>query len=197
MKSNKVFSNEFNTNNFENVNPIDLLKIGISSIQLFVQENFIGPLNNANEQFKELSINKILTENDGRKMLEIDGEEINVNVKNCQLLVLSKIIFEYLLKIDYQPIIVQWWYLRYLYIHQQCLDELTNYLYSEYFKYSNIILTEHFNELETINLKVLLMLELIQGYLSYRRIWKAEEYVNSLKKLLSSDVHVEGKLLFK
>lgn len=126
------------------------------------------------------------------EILSVDGEEINVNVTNPELLVLSKVVFEHLLTLHGEhTILVKWWYMRFLYVHQQIIDEATNTLYSTFLQLSDELLSY---TMENNTLKTMLLLEIVQGFLAYKRIWKAEKHLEMAKEVLGIKMNVKGIL---
>lgn len=169
----------------------DLLAIGIAALQAFVQDNFLGPKLDAC-QYAELPLYARLHSDsliDVAQLISVDGEEANVNATHPELIFIAKTILEHLLSID-TPLavdehVVQWWYLRYINIHQQLLDESTNTLYTAFLNYSEKLLNWTEADTET---KTLLHLETVQGLLAYRRAWKAKGHLNAVKELLEATV---------
>lgn len=78
-------------------------------------------------------------------------------------------------------------------IHQQILDETTNSLYTKFVDLSTILIDTK-DTIEDPKLQSLLMLEIIQGFMMFRRVVNAEETMNKLIELLGVDLHVEGVL---
>lgn len=184
------------TQALETVNHDAVLSIAISSLQAFVQENFTGPSLNA-EQYAALPFYQLLTEtvlDDISQLCSIDGEDYNVNMMRPELLILAKVLLEHLIaRNDSHPTSfeMKWWYLRYLYVHQQILDENTDSLYSRFLTTSEELLQWPV-EL-AVHTKTLLLLEVVQGFLAYKRIWKAEGHLNAVKEILGVSLEVKGK----
>lgn len=176
-----------------------VLSIAISSLQAFVQENFTGPSLNV-EQYAALPLSQLLANNstvldDISQLCSIDGEDYNVNMMRPELLIVAKMLLEHLIsRNDNHPTSfeIKWWYLRYLYVHQQILDENTDSLYSSFLKTSEELLQWPV-EL-AVDTKTLLLLEVVQGFLAYKRIWKAEKHLNVVKEILGVSFEVKGKL---
>lgn len=78
-------------------------------------------------------------------------------------------------------------------IHQKILDETTNTLYTKFVDLSTILI-ETKDTVEDPKLQSLLMLEIIQGFMMFRRVVNADEIMNKLIDLLGVDLHVEGVL---
>ena len=132
---------------------------------------------------------------DVKELLKIDGEEINVNVKNPELLYLSKIIFENLCNEakDKNDYLLIWWQMRILLIHQKILDELSSTLYSDFMNiYENILSYEELKGVE--DLTGILINEIIHGLLMFRRINKAQELIERFKKSFDTDANLNAML---
>lgn len=177
-----------------------ILSIAISSIQAFVQENFTGPSLNA-EQYAALPLYHLLTDqnstvlDDISQLCSIDGEDYNVNMTRPELLIVTKVLLEHLIARNDNHSIsfeTKWWYLRYLYVHQQILDENTDSLYSRFLATSEELL--RWPEELAVDTKTILLLEVLQGFLAYKRIWKAEKHLNAVKEILGVAIEVKGKL---
>lgn len=171
---------------FVGTDTTEVLSIAISSLQLFVQQNFIGPSN-------ELIRNDLPSSNEIRSKLQINGIDINVNVENPELLLLSIKLFKNLLKLSPASYVLQWWYLRILYIYSEVLDEPSESLYSDFGVYSEELLKGSDNlSNET---KALLVLEISQHYLSYKRVYKAKQHLEMAQNLLKTNFEVKGILI--
>lgn len=176
-------SNEDELDNLEaNVN--ELLPIAISSLQLFVQQNFIGP-------YSEFVPNDVPLSNEIRLRLQINGIDLNVNVENPELFLLSMKIIKYLMKLSPTSYILQWWYLRILYIYNEILDEPSESLYTDFGIYSEELL-KRLDDLSSCETKALLVLEIIQQYLSYKRVNKAQQHLEMVRNLLETNFEVKG-----
>lgn len=172
------------------------LAIAIAALQAFVQENFVGPkLDEC--KYSELPFYAQLHSEhafDFAQLISVDGEDVNVNVLRPELLFLAKSILEYHLNNNAEivdPHIVQWWYVRYLYVHQQLLDEPMDTLYTAFLKYTDKLLSWEAVDVES---KTLLRLEVTQGLLAYRRTWKALTHLDAAKKLLLANIEVTAFL---
>lgn len=171
-------------------NQNNLLAIGIAALQAFIQDNFLGPRLDAC-QYSELPLYAHLQAEsaiDFAQLISVDGEDINVNATHPELILIAKSIFEHLLSSEEHGIdenIVRWWHLRYIYVHQQLLDEATNTLYTNFLSNSEKLLDWTEADTET---KTLLRLEIVQGLLAYRRAWKAVAHLDTAKELLSATV---------
>lgn len=183
----KLMLNLTNDEDFDFVgtNTTEVLSIAISSLQLFVQQNFIGP-NIDGVQYDSPSSNEI------RAKLQINGIDVNVNVENAELLLLSIKIIKKLLKSSPTSYVLQWWYLRTLYIYSEVLDEPSELLYKDFLVYSEELL-QRSDCLPSSETKALLVLEISQHYLSYKRVYKAQQHLEMARNLLNTNFEVKGK----
>lgn len=182
------------TDAFNDIDETTKLSLAITCLQCFVQENFLGP--NLNDKYSTLPHCALLTDtllDQITERLNVDGEEININVTKPELLVLSKLFFEHLLALNdgQYMFLVKWWYMRYLYVHQQVIEEATNTLYTTFLKLSDELLAY---SIDNVSVKTLVILEIVQGFLAYKRIWKAEKYLEMAKQVLGVTLNVKGIL---
>lgn len=182
----KLMLNISNDEDFDllEANTTEVLSIAISSLQLFVQQNFIGP-------YKEFVVNDSPSSNEIRSMLQINGIDLNVNVENPELLLLSMKIIKNLLKSSPDSYILQWWYLRILYIYSEVLDEPSESLFRDFGIYSEELLKRS-DDLSSNETKALLVLEISQQYLSYKRVNKSGKYLEMARNLLNTSLEVKG-----
>ncbi|KAJ6647148.1 Tetratricopeptide repeat protein 27, partial [Pseudolycoriella hygida] len=171
------------------MNSIELFSIAISSLQLFVQQNFTGP----HDDFIDFILDDIDSSNDLRSELQVNGINLNVNVENPALLLLSIRIMKSLVRASPTSYVLRWWYLRVLYIYGEVLDELSESLYSEFRLYSEELLKRSDNFAST-ELKALLVLEITQQFLSYKGVYKAEEHLKIVQNLLNTKLEVKGEI---
>lgn len=177
-------------------NADELLALAINCLQAFVQDNFLGPpispdaaAFNVSDALQQAII----------RFCTADGEEINVNATKTYFLVVAKYLLEHLLgraddTDDGNSLIVRWWYLRYLYVHQQCLDEKAQTLYASLLKHSDKALLVHDLIDDDNEYKALLLLEIAQAFMGYGRVWKAEPLLDKTKAILGVSLEVKGIL---
>lgn len=182
----KLMLNLSNDEQFDHVatNPTEIFPIAISSVQLFVQQNFIGP-------YTELVPYDVPSSTEIRSKLQINGIDLNVNVANAELLLLGFKIIKNLMISSPNSYILQWWYLRILYIYNEVLDEPSDSLYKDFGIYSEELL-KRLDELSTCESKALLVLEISQQYLSYKRINKVQQHLEIVRNLLETNFEVTG-----
>ncbi|KAG4066179.1 hypothetical protein HA402_014479 [Bradysia odoriphaga] len=167
-------------------NHAELLSIAISSLQLFVQQNFIGP----NIEFVSKGLPSL---NDLRALLQVNGVELNANVEKPELLLLSMKIIKKLLKLSPTYYVLQWWYLRILYIYNEVLDEPCGILYDDFCVYSEELLKQ-LDDLPSTETRVLVLLEISQQYLAYKRVMKSEDHLTMARNVLNAKLEVTGAL---
>lgn len=168
-----------------------LFPTAIAALMSFIQENFTGP---PLEESLESLLNCQWPESIKTKsLLRVDSEELNPNVKKPELLLLSRNLLSFYHKNENSSWIIELWYIRSLIVHQKVLDDLTNTIYTEFLEASDKIMLK-LDEIKDLNLKTLLILELIQGFFVYRRVSKAERLLTKLLEILDVELVVEGSL---
>lgn len=182
----------------------ELLCLAISALQAFVQANFVGPLLNEEDAFKELPWHSVVQSVGNelfRNYLMSDGEEINRNVTHPELLAVTKFLllhFDTKMESVNDPIekfIHQHWLLRCYGVHQLVIDQFTESLYNGIQKVSDS-LVENFNNLPTLDLdsKVICLLEITAWQLHYKRIFTAKDKLQMAQQILDVTITIEGKL---
>lgn len=177
-----------------NLPPTDIiLWLAISSLQAFVQENFLGPplVDNVSQTLPYTDI--LLTIENIADTLIVDGESLNVNVSRSELLALANFLLKLIIDADHfdKSYVVQVWYMRCLYVYQQILDEPSSTLYAEFVRISDLCLTK-IESIECFETKASILLEICQTYVHYRRITHAEQHLKAAKSLLHIQLNVEG-----
>lgn len=176
--------------------------LAIAALQAFVQENFVGPRLSNDELPRHIADGDADAVEALAKLLHIDGEEANSNVSRPELLLVAQRLLVRLLSsptnVDGSTVdirLVRWWYLRYLYVHQQLLDEHTDSLYAAFVLHSDEMLKpEAFDGAYDDVTATLLRLEIAQGYLAYRRAWLAEPLFTAARSRLGVELLVQGFL---
>lgn len=182
----------------------ELLCLAISALQAFVQANFVGPLLNEVDAFKELPWHSFVQSVGNelfRNYLMSDGEEINRNVTHPELLAVTKFLlmhFDTKMESVSDPInkfIYQHWLLRYYGVHQLVIDQFTETLYNG-IKQMSDSLVENFNNLPTLDQdsKVICLLEITAWQLNYKRIFTAKDKLQMAQQMLDVNITIEGKL---
>ncbi|XP_062549975.1 tetratricopeptide repeat protein 27 isoform X2 [Armigeres subalbatus] len=167
-----------------------ILHSSIAALLAFVQNNFLGPtlvLNDAINVPGELNFRRLLT---------LDGEELNPNVATPELLYVCKLAFEQLLPTDDEStshFVERLWYLRFLVIYQRCLDDLVHSLYSS-FDQNVGHLAKAMENMDDYELKVQTHIEILQGYVLFKRITKSEHWITALQNVAGVDITIEGVL---
>lgn len=168
--------------------PSETLKsVGIGAVLAFTQANFTGPDLTYETPFKNLTPNEIYSK------LNVDGEELNVNVKHAELLLLAREIWQRQVELEPEAVINHVWLLRTIVLHQKVIDEQCISLY-EGFKRSSEFILKNIDETKTLKDKILLRLEIVQGYLMYKRVFEAENLLKELKDSINLDIEVKGAL---
>lgn len=172
--------------NISSYNLTRLLNFGVTSLLAFIQSNFTGPERKIVEfqpQIEETSL----------KSLSVDGEEVDPNTKYSTLLVTAKKLLTHAKTLHSKEFSVQLWYLRYLIIHQKVIEEPCISLHEEFLKTAEILL-ESRTKLTSLKNNVLVTLEILQGYLLYKRITPAEKLFQEVKELLKVEVEKSAAL---
>lgn len=136
-----------------------------------------------------------------RNYLLSDGAELNPNVNYPELLAIAKYCLFYLnFDLEHvtdtcERIVCQHWLLRYLHVHQLCLDENTDTLFKEINKMSDD-LTASLNACDSIDVdtKVICLLEITAWQLYYKRIGHAKEKLQMAQQMLDVNITIGGKL---
>uniref|UniRef100_A0A336LPI7 CSON009959 protein n=1 Tax=Culicoides sonorensis TaxID=179676 RepID=A0A336LPI7_CULSO len=173
--------------NFKDEPSQSLELIGISSLLAFTQENFTGPDLNLTINYENLSSDNILSK------LNIDGEEANVNIRHGEFLLLGREIFKCLSEQQPDKLLYHVWLLRSIVLHQKVIDEQCISLYEAFCAVSEKIL-KMLDQAPTLKDKILLQLEVIQGYLIYKRVFEAEKLLKGLKESISLEIEVKSAL---
>lgn len=157
----------------------------------FIQSNFTGP----EFQFDSEAhlVEHGLQGIDFRRELAVDGEDLNVNVKQPELLAICKRLVRSIEEANENNLEVKWWKLRLTCIHQQVMDELCNTLYLDFKKCAEW-LHENISSLGDKELEALLMIEIAGGYLLFHRTQKCESFLERVCNFLDVELKVEGLL---
>uniref|UniRef100_A0A182PEQ3 TPR_REGION domain-containing protein n=1 Tax=Anopheles epiroticus TaxID=199890 RepID=A0A182PEQ3_9DIPT len=166
----------------------ELLHLAIGSLLAFLQYNFLGP--------RETTQPVQLQGSNCTEHLKFDGEELNVNVRRADCLLVCKKIFDRLVNDDVQSpekvYCVRLWYQRYLLIHQRCMDDLTHTLY-ERFNANVVALEAAVAEADKVT-KAETYLEILFGFIQFKRISKSEQWLQKLESTTNVTLTVEGVL---
>uniref|UniRef100_A0A1A9X0Y8 TPR_REGION domain-containing protein n=1 Tax=Glossina brevipalpis TaxID=37001 RepID=A0A1A9X0Y8_9MUSC len=168
-----------------------LLK-AIELLLIFTQNNFTGPFDQLGE-FKEFIKNAHFLNTDAATELKENGEELNPNVNLAELLLIARWIIKKLLENTEDSMIIHWWHLRCLCIHQHILDGLTSNLYKMIEREAEWLLT-HVDEIKNKEYEALLLLEIANAYLQFHRCEKSQNVLETLCERLQIDLNVIGFL---
>lgn len=181
-----------------------LLYLAISALQAFVQDNFVGPSLEEDDEYKEFpwytDVERIGAES-FRNYLLSDGEEINTNVSHPELLAIAKYILLHLqsnlenVNDQTEKFIILHWILRYYGVHQLVTDEFTDTLFKGINSVSDEIV-ECINDIENIDKdsKVICLLEITAWQLHYKRVSTAKDKLQLSQQMLDVNITIEGKL---
>lgn len=155
---------------------------------IFVQQNFVGGRRDLTPRTD--------SQVDYRAALEVDSEQLNVNVRNPELLFAAKRIFNDQLQNgnDKSPFLLIW-RLRSIVIHQHVLDERTGALYQD-FKDSVAALEPCLDQVDLF-VRACVTLEIVQGFILFRRITEAGKYLKQVKDLLKTQLKLVSMLGFR
>lgn len=193
----QILLNGFNNIDLSQENINTILVIGIASLQAFVQDNFVGPPLSEDETFSNLPYHSIQSSDESvRNYLNIDGEELNSNVTNYELLALAKLIFTHLreTEVTSQSYVYKCWYLRYCYVHQLVIDEHAESLFTGIVNVSDELLCDIVRLTLSVESKAIVCLEIVAALLHYRRISKVDEILTKTRDILGATLTVEGRL---
>ncbi|XP_065360961.1 tetratricopeptide repeat protein 27 [Calliphora vicina] len=170
----------------------DLLAFAVELLFVFAQYNFTGPFDDLPEfeQFVKESLSFVA---DPFEELKENGEEINPNVVLGEFLLVAKDILKKLLNSQQESVVLRWWHLRYLCLHQHCIDELTANLWEQVKQESDWLL-KHLSQLDNKEYEALMYLEIANAYLQYHRGEKCNEILDNLCDHLKVQLNVEGIL---
>lgn len=166
----------------------------IAFLCAFIQENFTGPrIENQEVSVLEHILENISTTKDISEDLQVNGVELNPNVKFPKCLYIAKQILQKSLESFEDHFVLHWWNLRIICVHQMVLDELAQNLYED-FKKSATYLLEHSLKLRNKEFEALLHLEVANGFLLFHRTQKCDEVLEKTYNILEVELKVEGLL---
>uniref|UniRef100_A0A146LE10 Tetratricopeptide repeat protein 27 n=1 Tax=Lygus hesperus TaxID=30085 RepID=A0A146LE10_LYGHE len=181
---------------------VEILVLGIASLQAFIQANWTGPeyvpldgsdpcVNPFILKFlpEEIVQNKDIKES-VRLTLAVDGEEICSSIQHPELLLLAQVFFQCNL-----PALrsTEWWLMRSMYIHQQILDEHSPTLKDRLIALSQNV-HSHDWVAENKFLRVLLHLEVARVHLHYGNVQVSEQEIQGALGLLKMEVNLTGAM---
>jgi tetratricopeptide (TPR) repeat protein len=171
------------------------LSIAISCLLTFIEVNFTGTASEKSYNFKSL----LEQNNEKWKIdnLNVDGIEINANIKLKELLFISRTFINDLISLDNNgsdDIILLIWHMRAIKTHQKALDENSITLYDAFRKVHKKLSNEKLLEIKNLRYRFLIELEIMSIYLMYRRVYIVEDLIEKLKRDYQIDVKEEGHL---
>ncbi|XP_052862929.1 tetratricopeptide repeat protein 27 [Anopheles cruzii] len=165
----------------------ELLLLAVAALLDFVEHNFLGPRQHSPTDEQTVAPKSIL------RQLSVDGEELNSNVVRAECLLVCKKVFEFLTPQQNDSPCVRVWYQRYLLTHQRCLDDLAHSLYERFNE--NVQAVETGLEEATDNAaKLEHYLEILFGYIQFRRITKSEQWAEKIAACSNVRIIVDGLL---
>ncbi|KAL1450869.1 hypothetical protein WDU94_003183, partial [Cyamophila willieti] len=170
----------------------EVLMLGISSLNLFIQENWTGP-RKAKPSDTQLDLNEInVDDKKAMEMLCVDSIEFSTKPRQPKLLLLAK----FVLSGNYTLLISPpWWKLRMIHIHQSLLDENSALLYNQIESLTSHLTQEPASILNQFTeLKLDFWLELFHVYLTYGVISKIQMVMREINKLADLTMTLKGAL---
>lgn len=158
-------------------------------LTVFTQQNFVGCRRDVPGPTD--------TSLDYRAALEVDSEQLNVNVRNPELLWQAKGILKELHESageDKNPLLLIW-QLRSIVIHQHVLDERTGGLYEQF--QASVAAVESILEQQDVFVRACVALEVVQGFVLFRRITEAGVWLKKVKELLKTQLKLVSMLGFR
>ena len=170
----------------------------IGCVQLFVELNFTGKQQLKEGKQDETEIEKlssVILKESVIQSLSLDGENIYPVIKNLELFVFSNCFFKAV--VSNEPVLrslaFKWWQFRCLWIHQQLLQEKSEFIFNQ----ANILL-ESVSELDRAMLndkaKVHFHLEVATFYFNYFDIQKIKQAVTQACDIAGISVQETGAL---
>lgn len=156
---------------------------------IFVQQNFVGCR-------QDLAVPTDL-QVDYKKALEVDSEQLNINVRSPELLWAAKEILRELAGSGEKTTIsLLVWRLRSTVVHQHVLDERTGGLYEE-FKDIVAELDTALEQEKDVLISACVHLEIVQGFILFKRITEAGNYLTKVKTLLQTQLQLVSMLGYR
>ncbi|KAB7507073.1 Tetratricopeptide repeat protein 27 [Armadillidium nasatum] len=176
-----------------------LFSIGVSCLQLFVQNNFCGPLVGppAHTLIPFLipsDSNETETRDCALKELFIDTDGIYTMIALPELLIIARIVFFDLQENLSSFLTVDWWCFRYCIIHQKIADESSESLHDIMMKSIGRIEASKIISEEDRDICALFHLETVNGFLFYYDVKNAKEHVNKALNVLGMEIDLTGAL---
>uniref|UniRef100_A0A8D8Q8Z0 Tetratricopeptide repeat protein 27 n=1 Tax=Cacopsylla melanoneura TaxID=428564 RepID=A0A8D8Q8Z0_9HEMI len=172
---------------------LQVLKIGISSLNLFIQENWTGP-RNAKPSNAQLDLDTVNVDTKkATELLCLDScIEFSTLPRHPKLLLLAK----FVLSGNYTHLLSPpWWRLRMLHIHQSLLDENSSLLYNQIESLSQHLVQDPTSILSLhTELKLNFWLELFHVYLTYGVISKIQSVMREINTLADLTMTLKGAL---
>ncbi|KAK9499865.1 hypothetical protein O3M35_002819 [Rhynocoris fuscipes] len=192
--------NDYLSHNSDTIKELEILCLGIASLQGFVQSNWTGPsyavLSQQGPCINPFLLNFISSDESSndiseclKQELSVDGEDISASIIHPELLIFAKAFLRSSLP---SLCSTDWWLMRAQYIHQQILDEHSPTLQGELIRLSQILHSPYI--LSDKQLETMLHLELARIYLHYGKVSISEQRIKYALTLLSMEVNLSGAL---
>lgn len=164
----------------------------------FIQKNFTGGEEDPHGPHGGGTPSEPGQVEDSRQKLKVDSEQLNVNVRGPELLLGAVEAFSELgnssSSFSASPQLLIWT-MRCVLIHQHVLDERTGALFD---RFSEIIVKlERILEHSDILIRVSLTLEIVQGFIIFKRITDATHYLQRAKDMLDTELKLVSMLGFR
>lgn len=165
------------------------LRLARESLLNFVQQNFVGCRGDL--------VSQLDPDVDYRHSLEVDSEQLNVNVRHPELLWSAK---QHLQTLSEESVVGKSpqflvWKMRSILVHQHVLDERTGGLYVEY--KDTVQLLETTMEQLDVFVRACVTLEMVQGFILFKRVTEATQYLKKAKELLQTQLKLVSMLGFR
>lgn len=174
--------------NLANLNLNEIMNLASAALLEFIQVNFTGP-----GPLNVFQSSDLDTEETHLKSLSIDGEEVDPNTKHSKLLMTAQNLLMYARNKFPGTYSVQLWYLRYLLVHQKIIEEPCTSLF-EKFTITATFLLDNLITLTSLKNRALVKLEILQGFLQYKRVSQAEKLFEEVKEMLKVEIEKSGAL---
>ncbi|XP_033610346.1 tetratricopeptide repeat protein 27 [Cryptotermes secundus] len=184
---------------------LEVLCMGIASLQAFVQSNWTGPPLERDSApgssvicwlqswYEGSAMNKRQLQDEVTACLVLDGESCCPLMSHPELLLLSRVCLQVCCDRPQPLLSSQWWLLRCLFIHQQVLDEVSPTLHKrvtsllEELVRCEPLMTKEHNQ-------ILFHLEAARIHLFYRHVAKSQEHCKMALKAANMKVELTGAL---
>ncbi|KAL5008553.1 hypothetical protein ScPMuIL_014134 [Solemya velum] len=175
---------------------LDVLVVGVACLQLFIQDNWIGPPTHSHPtDFLAARYQRQELYADTERVLSVDGEPVYNLTTNPEFLHLASIILES--RQNFQHLqTADWWLMRCIYVHQEILDNKAPTL-----KERAMPLVEEIRKQEPLmtddcNREIAVQFHLEAGYLchTFYEYKQAHDHFNTARKLSGLSIELTGAM---